>query len=33
MWIQELANTLCLELDDFGKKLFVKSEQQALSFK
>ena len=29
MWIQELANTLSLNLE-FGKKLFVKSKQQAL---
>ena len=27
MWIYELANALSLELDDFGKKLFVKSKQ------
>ena len=33
MWIQELANTLSLELDDFGKELFLKSKQQALSLK
>ena len=28
MWIQELANALSLELDDFGKELFVESKQQ-----
>ena len=33
MWIQELANALPLELDDFGKELFVKSKQQAFSLK
>ena len=33
MWIQELANALSLELDDFGKELFVESKQQALSLK
>ena len=33
MWIQELANALSLELDDFGKKLFVENKQQALSLK
>ena len=27
MWIHELANALSLELDDFGKELFVKSKQ------
>ena len=32
MWIQELVNTLSLELDDCGKELFVKS-KQALSLK
>ena len=33
MWIQELANALSLELNDFGKELFVESKQQALSLK
>ena len=33
MRIQELANTLSLELDDFGKELFVESNQHALSLK
>ena len=33
MWIQKFANALSLELDDFGKKLFVESKQQALSLK
>ena len=30
--IQELANALSLELDDYGKELFVKSKQQTLFF-
>ena len=33
MEIQELANTLSLELNDFGKELFVESNQQALFLK
>ena len=33
MWIQQLANALSLELDDFGKELLVESKQQALSSK
>ena len=33
MWIQELASALSLELDNFGKELFVESKQQALSLK
>ena len=33
MWIQELANARSLELDHFGKELFVESKQQALFLK
>ena len=33
MWIQQLANALSLEPDDFGKELLVESKQQALSSK
>ena len=33
MSIQEVANALSLEVDNFGKELFVESKQQALSLK